>query len=167
MKELLAAQAELCYLRFNMIDTPLPISLYVANEDLPHNQQDSILQALSRAMADRIGREHEAAILRSAREREALEPTYIGRSIAVPHARVRELPGASVLIARCSIGAPWPVELAKLIIFLAVPEERPDIYLQLLGGIMRWRHSLGLTQEQLLTMSPEAMENSLRTFLKL
>lgn len=150
-----------------MIETPLPLSLHVVTEDFSLGEQDAVLSALAARMAGFIGEEHEADILHSAQEREALEPTYIGRGVAVPHARVAGLPGASVLIAKCSEGVAWPIEQTRLIVFLAVPEERPDIYLQLLGGVMRWRHSIGLTQEEVLAMNPADMESSLRGFLKL
>lgn len=145
----------------------MPLSLHVVAEDFSLGGQDDVLRALSARMAGFIGEEHEAAILRSAQEREALEPTYIGRGVAVPHARVAGLPGASVLIAPCRQGIPWPDEEAHLIIFLAVPEERPDVYLQLLGAVMRWRHRTGLSTAQILAMSPADMESSLRGFLKL
>lgn len=75
----------------------------------------------------------------SALEREALEPTYVGRGLAVPHARVAGLPAAAVYIAHCDTPIPWPEEQADTVILLAVPAEHPELYLQLLGKTMRWR----------------------------
>lgn len=150
-----------------MTEPPLPLSLHVVTEDFSPRLREDALRALAGQMAAIIGADQEEAILRSAQEREELEPTYIGRGVAVPHARVAGLPGASILVAKSSRGIAWPEETAQLIVFLAVPEDRPDVYLQLLGGVMRWRHRLGLTQEQLLSMSPTDMEESLRRFLQL
>ena len=79
------------------------------------------------------------ALTASALEREALEPTYVGRGLAVPHARVAGLPAAAVYVAHCTSPIPWPEEQADTVILLAVPAEQPELYLQLLSKIMRWR----------------------------
>lgn len=83
--------------------------------------------------------EHTAALITSAEEREALEPTYVGRGLAVPHARVEGLPAAAAYIAKCECSIPWPEEAADTVVLLAVPADKPDLYLQLLSKLMRWR----------------------------
>lgn len=88
------------------------------------------------------------ALLASALERESMEPTYVGRGLAVPHARVEGLPAAAVYLAACECSIPWPQESADTVVLLAVPAERPDLYLQLLSKLMRWRMK-GLSTAQL------------------
>lgn len=89
------------------------------------------------------------AVAESALGREALESTYVGRGLAVPHARICGLPEAGVYIARCDPGIPWPDEAARLVVLLVVPEEAPGLYLQLLSHIMRWRMKGGSDPESL------------------
>lgn len=84
----------------------------------------------------------------SALERENVESTYVGRGLAIPHARVEGLQSAAVYIARREQGLAWAKEVADTVILLAVPEEQPDVYLHLLSKLMRWRMK-GLSMAQL------------------
>lgn len=97
------------------------------------------ISMLCRELAELHFPEHAEALMASALEREALEATYVGRGLAVPHARVEGLPAAAVYVAQCESGIPWPQEAADTVVLLAVPAEQPDLYLQLLGKLMRWR----------------------------
>ena len=94
---------------------------------------------------------HAEALISSALEREELESTYVGRGLAVPHARVEGLPQAAVYIARCETAIGWPDDAADTIILLAVPAEQPELYLQLLSKVMRWRMK-GLSTAELRNM---------------
>ena len=91
---------------------------------------------------------HEAATLHfsgcgevlaeSALNRELVESTYLGHGLAVPHARVEGLSAAMVYVAR-GAGIPWPDEPADCVVLLCVPAERPELHLQLLSKVVRWR----------------------------
>lgn len=81
----------------------------------------------------------------SALEREASEPTYVGRGLAIPHARVEGWEEAGVYVAQSEEGIPWPEEAARLIILLTVPAETPGLYLQILSRLVRWRMKGGET----------------------
>lgn len=78
------------------------------------------------------------ALAESALERELAEPTYLGRGLAVPHARVKGLPAAMVYVAHGG-GVPWPDEPAECVALLCVPAEQPELHLQLLSKVVRWR----------------------------
>lgn len=85
-----------------------------------------------------------APIAASALEREQSEPTYISRAMAVPHARVARLPEAGLYLARSEEGIPWPEERASVVILLVVPLEEPELYLRMLGRLVRWRMKSGI-----------------------
>lgn len=104
------------------------------------------VQAVIRQMAQEYaadagiaGRAQELAA--SVLGREASEPTYVGRGLAIPHARLQGLAEAGVYAAEVQggQGIPWPQETAWLIILLVVPEEAPELYLEILSRLVRWR----------------------------
>lgn len=78
------------------------------------------------------------AVVSSALQREAEDPTCVGRALAVPHARVAGLPCAGIYLARTEPEVHWPVDAVRMVAFLAVPEETPEVYLQMLGQLVRW-----------------------------
>ncbi len=80
-----------------------------------------------------------AEVAASALAREAAGSTYIGRGLAIPHARLQGLPEAGVYVAQSDEGIPWADEPAQLIILLVVPAEMPELYLQILSRLVRWR----------------------------
>lgn len=93
-----------------------------------------------RTMAERLAVESglsAAAVLGSALAREAEESTYLGRGLAVPHARLAGLPAPLVCLARCEEGIDWQGERAVLTALLVVPAERPELHLALLGTLAR------------------------------
>lgn len=80
----------------------------------------------------------EEALAESAINREQVESTYLGHGLAVPHARVEGLSAAMVYVAR-GAGIPWPDEPADCVALLCVPAEHPELHLQLLSKVVRWR----------------------------
>ena len=80
-----------------------------------------------------------AVVAAAALLREESEPTYVGRGMAVPHARVSGLPLAAMYVARSHKGIFWGGGEARLVVFTAAAEEKPEQYLQLLSAAMRWR----------------------------
>ncbi len=118
----------------------LPILITEREAALPATQDyRDIITLLCREISYLHFPQQAKALATSALEREDLEPTYVGRGLAVPHARVNGLPAAAVYIAHSASSIRWAEEEADTVILLAVPAERPELYLQLLSKIMRWR----------------------------
>ncbi len=135
-----------CYTPAAMAATttsPVPeLCIHVLAEELQAiDQQNAIIQ-LASALAQKSGMGTAEAFIESAWQREQSEPTYLGRGMSLPHARVAGLASAGVCVSHSSAGIPWPTEPAQLIIFLAVPEEQPELYLQLMSRLVRWRLQL-------------------------
>lgn len=126
------------YVRFAMRNTPLHIS--ERNTPLPADVSypDAIRLLCREATATHCPESAESAV-RSALEREAQEPTYVGRGMAIPHARVEGLANACVYLAHSEAGILWPEEAAHTVVLLIVPAEQPDLYLQLLRRTVKWR----------------------------
>lgn len=107
-----------------------------------HTEQQgyhNVISQLCRELAELHFEQEAEAMVASALEREAQEPTYVGRGLAVPHARVAGLPAAAIYIAACEPAIAWPQDAADTVVLLAVPAEQPELYLQLLSQVMRWR----------------------------
>lgn len=96
--------------------------------------REAVIRTLAHTLADGKAAEH---IIRSAMAREAEESTYLGRGLAVPHARLQGLPAPLVCLAPCPDGLDWNGERATLIALLVVPAEQPELHLTLLGTLAR------------------------------
>ena len=107
--------------------------------------RESCIRLLAQEAAELWFPGMEAQLADSTLARECEEPTYLGRGLAVPHARVEGLPGAAVYVARTA-GISWPEEAADCIALLCVPADRPELHLQLLSHIVRWRMKGGTLQ---------------------
>lgn len=130
------------------VESPL---VMVRAEELPETMSSAeVVKLLAHELAVQLGADSSvveaAAILR-----EESEPTYVGRGMAVPHARVSGLPRAAMYVARARKGIHWGGGDARLIVFTAAAEERPEQYLQLLSAAMRWRLHFPGGEEALLT----------------
>jgi mannitol/fructose-specific phosphotransferase system IIA component (Ntr-type) len=74
-------------------------------------------------------------------ERERLMPTYLGRGLAVPHARVEGLPKPLLIFAQAADGVPVPgrSDPARLCFIVLTPASSPRDQARLLariGGIL-------------------------------
>ncbi len=96
------------------------------------------VEMLAGEFCDAAGVVRTEKVVASAMQREAEDSTCVGRDLAVPHARVAELSCAGIYIARTECPVGWPVEPVRLVAFLAVPEEKPEMYLQMLSQLVRW-----------------------------
>lgn len=76
-------------------------------------------------------------LVQSALEREAMDTTYIGRGLAIPHARVEGLSSAAIYTAHAPAGIDWNGNSATTIVLLAVPAEQPELYLQMMSSVVR------------------------------
>lgn len=113
----------------------------------PHLLPDGGCESTLRLLADEAAAllpdlEDKSCVFADAWERELAEPTYIGMGLAVPHARVKGLSRAGVYVGFSRQGIPWPHEEAHLIALLIVPWENPEMHLQLLSRLVRWRRNL-------------------------
>lgn len=133
----------------------------VREEDLPDGLSVAMVSLLAGELAARAGYDA-AAVESSARLREESEPTYVGRGMAVPHARVPGLPGAAVYVARSRAGVSWGEGVAHLVVFTAAPEECPELYLQMLAVATRWRMRFPGGEEALLSLTSAELLSSLR-----
>ena len=99
-------------------------------------------EACIRLLAQEVAELHFAGmaeqLAESALAREAEGATYLGRGLAVPHARVAGLPAAAIYIAH-GAGVLWPEDSADCVALLCVPAECPELHLQLLSRVVRWR----------------------------
>lgn len=126
-----------------MDDQEDQLLLRVRPEPLPVGDREATLQLLVAEAAELLqSAENTAAMYADAWERELAEPTYIGSGLAVPHARVPGLQRAAVYVGYSPAGIPWPHEEAHHIALLIVPQESPELHLQLLAHLVRWRRSL-------------------------
>lgn len=107
---------------------------HVLCTDLPAGvgREDAI-----RTLAGRLDGERAERIIASALARDAEESTYLGRGLAVPHARLGGLDTPLVCLAESAEGVDWQGQRATLIALLVVPEERPELHLALLGTLAR------------------------------
>lgn len=121
-----------------MINSPIHISESGVPIATGATYQD-VIRRLCQETASANCPEYADEMFCSALERETQEPTYVGRGLAIPHARVAGLGRAYINIARSQGGILWPEEAATTIVLLAVPAEQPDLYLQLLRRIVQWR----------------------------
>lgn len=101
------------------------------------NSREAVVRYLAQ-VAGQGNTATETAICASALEREASESTYIGRGLAVPHARVAGLADAVVCMTACPTGVDWNGETATFIALTAVPENRPELHLQILSALARY-----------------------------
>ncbi len=142
-----------------------PFLLHVQAEPLRAANHVEAIALLAATLAQKAGLADARALVHSALQREESEPTYLGKGMALPHARVAGLPCAGVCVAHAAAGIPWNAERAQLVIFLAVPEERPELYLQLMSRLVRWRLRLPADALESPTPPTTVWEDELRALL--
>ena len=136
--------------------------LMVRAEELPETMSAAeVVRLLAHEVALPLGVDS-AVVEVAAMLREESEPTYVGRGMAVPHARVSGSPAAAMYVARCRKGIPWGSGEARLIVFTVAAEEAPEQYLQLLSAAMRWRLRFPGGEEALLSATAADLAAGLR-----
>ena len=122
-------------------EPPVRLSdLLTAEHTLLDVEGDSILSATRHALqrisvADLpVSRD---AIMNSITERERLGSSYVGRRLAIPHARLTRLISPMVIVARLKapLPAPVPGEDINLLFILVTPADTPRIHQILLSHI--------------------------------
>ncbi|MCI6982432.1 MAG: PTS sugar transporter subunit IIA [Akkermansia muciniphila] len=145
-----------------MFSSPL-LHLFVIREPLEASDSCAAIRLLAQECLRRCsGFGLPADLAALAREREEEIGTYLGHGTALPHARVPGLAGPLLCVARSSAGIPWPEQRAHLIFFLAVPEHQPELYLQFVSRLLRWRTK---APASLLEGPPEALHTALAQVL--
>lgn len=138
------------------------LSLCVRRETLPCGGRESTLRLIAEEAASRVsGLRAGESVFADALKRELTDPTYIGMGLAVPHARVRGLHQACIYMAYSPAGIPWPHEAAHFVALLIVPWEAPEMHLQLLARLVRWRKELVEEEEEALIKSPDKLSRVL------
>ena len=133
----------------------------VRAEELPVLSSVELVSLLAGELAAQAGYDA-APIAESARLRELSDSTYVGRGMAVPHARVTGLARAAVYVARSRAGVCWGDGVAHLVVFTAAPEEQPTLYLQMLAAATRWRMRFPGGEDALLAASPAELLSGLQ-----
>ncbi len=139
--------------------------IHVQAEELRATDEHDAIHQLAATFARIAGLPDAQALVNSALLREESEPTYLGKGMALPHARVEGLQHAGVCIARSVAGIPWHTERARLIMFIAVPEEAPELYLHLMSRLVRWRLRLEDASFAAPTLPTQAWEQELHAAL--
>ncbi len=137
----------------------------VVSDDLPPCSWQEALELMASRLAELAALPSAAPLVESAMQREDCEPTYLGKGMALPHARVAGLPCAGICVAHSLAGIAWHEQRAHLVVFLAVPEEAPELYLKLLSRLVRWRLSLAEELLSCRSLPAEDWERELRSVL--
>jgi CBS domain containing-hemolysin-like protein/mannitol/fructose-specific phosphotransferase system IIA component len=113
------------------------------------NIMDAVWHALERIPAKELPLPKEA-VLPSIAEREKLVSSYVGRRIAIPHARLANLARTFVIVARLKepIPAPVPGEDIHVLFILLTPANMPRIHQIMLSHIAGMLES-GFLEERL------------------
>jgi PTS system nitrogen regulatory IIA component len=99
-----------------------------------------------------------AEILSAVLERERLAPTYLGRGIAMPHARLSGLDRPSLVLMRSDAGIPveGQKERARLLFLLLTPAGQPRVHQKLQARIAEFVAESDFVRERLLDASAPA-----------
>lgn len=141
--------------------------VWVREEELPTGESHvDMVRLLAGELAGLTGW-RKRTLVNTALDREAQDSTYLGYGLAIPHARVFEIPQPAVYLARSSRGVDWQGSPARLVFLVVVPEERPEWHLQLLSRIVRWRQKNGLSEDEMVQMPADELTQQLRELLTL
>lgn len=92
--------------------------------------------------------------------REAIEPTCIGRGIALPHTRTRCVERPVIVFARNQRGIPFTptrTEEVQLIFMMGTPKDEANQYLQILARLCRLLRRNDFRDHLLAAPSPQAI----------
>ena len=141
--------------------------VWVRGEELPCGESHvEMVRLLAGELAGLTGW-RKRTLVNTALDREAQESTYLGYGLAIPHARVFEIPQPAVYLARSTAGVDWQGSPVRLVFLVVVPEECPEWHLQILSRIVRWRQKSGLTEDEMVNMPAEQLAAQLRELLVL
>ncbi len=134
--------------------------------ELDTRTRDDALAQLARHVADSAPGVNGAALLRTLKDREAQATTAFGDGVAIPHARLPGLAGMVVAFARSRAGIEWNApdrQPVSLILMLAGPADKPDLYLKTLASASRLLRDVTWRTRLLAAESDEELFDTLRT----
>ncbi len=104
-------------------------------------------------------------IMLSVSEREKIMNSYVGRNIAIPHARLKSLARPVVVVARLKTPFPSPVpnETVELLFILLTPADIPRIHQVLLSHIAQMLDSEFLSERLINSKTPAELYEALKT----
>ena len=141
--------------------------VWVRDEELPAGADHAeMVRLLAGELAGLTGW-RKRTLVNTALDREAQDSTYLGYGLAIPHARVFDIPQPAVYLARSTPGVDWQGSLARLVFLVVVPEECPEWHLQILSRLVRWRQKSGLSEAEMLSMPADQLAAQLRELLVL
>jgi len=108
--------------------------------DLNAENKIDAFRTMVATMADRDVIAEPKTFLDEVIAREALEPTCIGREVALPHTRTRCVERPIIAFARTSQGIPFTQALSdrvRLIFMMGTPKDEATLYLQILARLCR------------------------------
>ncbi len=141
--------------------------VWVRDEELPQGEDHAAMVRLLAGELAGLTGWSKRSLIQTALDREAQDSTYLGYGLAIPHARVFDIPQPAVYLARSTPGVDWQGSMARLVFLVVVPEECPEWHLQLLSRIVRWRQKSGLSEEEMVSMSAATLAAGLRELLVL
>ena len=141
--------------------------VWVRDEELPQREDHAAMVRLLAGELAGLTGWSKRSLIQTALDREAQDSTYLGYGLAIPHARVFDIPQPAVYLARSTPGVDWQGSMARLVFLVVVPEECPEWHLQLLSRIVRWRQKSGLSEEEMVSMPAATLAAGLRELLVL
>ncbi len=100
--------------------------------------RESLLELMVRSLSSSIKHVPPGRLLQAVLQRERQCPTVVSPLLAMPHARLSELKGFYVVLARCPRGVDFgPGKKIELICLILGPEGRQKQYLQVLASLLR------------------------------
>jgi mannitol/fructose-specific phosphotransferase system IIA component (Ntr-type) len=108
--------------------------------EIEARSRDDVLVQLARRVADNTPGLNGAALLSTLKARELQATTAFGDGVAIPHARVVGLDRMVAALARSKEGVDWNAPDGRpvhLILMLAGPADKPDLYLKTLAAVSR------------------------------
>ncbi len=149
------AQAELSLVR---LLAPSSVRL-----DLEAGSMQAVLRTLSRSLPPSIPA---AAVEEAAWKREQEISTYLGLGVAIPHARLDGLGGATLAFARTREGLtvqPGQDAPARLFFLVVTPKDKPRLQIQILARVADLVRSAYVRERLLEASTPEELMEVIRS----
>lgn len=108
--------------------------------ELESTTKPAIIEELAKRLADAVPGLERVSLARALSERERLASTAIDQGVAIPHAKLRDLPQLVALVGRKSVGVDFDAMDGKpthLFFVLVAPENSTGVHLKALARISR------------------------------
>ena len=152
---------------------PLEVPVYLSDTLNPERvlldvEGNSIINAAGNALKRLAAKElpmPAETIMLSVIEREKMISSYVGRKLAIPHARLKSLARPVVVVARLKepIPAPVPHETINLLFILLTPADTPRIHQVLLSHIAQMMDSEFLSERLLNAQTSSELFEAIKT----